>query len=125
MADQTNLLALNAAIQASMAGEHGRGFAVVADEVRRLAERAATASNQISMLVKSIQAETTQAVIAMENSTQEVVEGSRLADAAGQSLESIDSVVSRLARVKRRDLSGRGTASRRLSQHRKVHVGNL
>jgi methyl-accepting chemotaxis protein len=99
MADQTNLLALNAAIQAAMAGEHGRGFAVVAEEVRRLAERAAAATKQINTLIKSIQTETTQAVIAMENSTQEVVEGSHLADAAGQSLESISSVVGRLAQL--------------------------
>lgn len=99
MADQTNLLALNAAIQAAMAGEHGHGFAVVAEEVRRLAERAATAAKQISVLVKSIQAETTQAVIAMESNTQEVVEGSRLADAAGQSLETIEAVVRRMAEL--------------------------
>jgi len=99
MADQTNLLALNAAIQAATAGEHGRGFAVVAEEVRRLAERAATATRQVTLLVKSIQAETTQAVVAMENNTREVVEGSRLADAAGQSLETIDAVVSRLAEL--------------------------
>ena len=99
MADQTNLLALNAAIQAAMAGEHGRGFAVVAEEVRRLAERAAAATKQIGTLVKSIQAETAQAVIAMENNTHEVVEGSRLADAAGQSLEKIDAVVRRMGEL--------------------------
>jgi twitching motility protein PilJ len=112
MADQTNLLALNAAIQAAMAGEHGRGFAVVAEEVRRLAERAAAATKQIGLLVKSIQAETTQAVISMENNTREVVEGSRLADAAGQSLEKIDAVVHRMAELSQhrprdgRDLGG-------------------
>src|SRR5207248_8689492 len=92
IADQTNLLALNAAIQAAMAGEHGRGFAVVADEVHRLAERASVATKQIGGLVKSIQADTTEAVVAMENSTREVVEGSRLADSAGQRLEAINQV---------------------------------
>jgi methyl-accepting chemotaxis protein len=99
IADQTNLLALNAAIQAAMAGEHGRGFAVVADEVRRLAERASTATKQISGLVTSIQSETNEAVLAMENGTREVVEGSQLANAAGQYLESINQVVDQLSEL--------------------------
>jgi twitching motility protein PilJ len=72
---------------------------VVAEEVRRLAERAAAATKQITLLVQSIQAETTQAVIAMENNTHEVVEGSRLADTAGQSLEQIDAVVRQMAEL--------------------------
>jgi twitching motility protein PilJ len=99
IADQTNLLALNAAIQAAMAGEHGRGFAVVAEEVRGLAERAGLAARQIASLVGGIQTETNQAVVAMESNTLEVVEGSRLADAAGSSIEAMDHVVRRLAEL--------------------------
>jgi methyl-accepting chemotaxis protein len=99
IADQTNLLALNAAIQAAMAGEHGRGFAVVADEVRRLAERASVATKQISTLINTIQAETNEAVLAMENGTREVVDGSQLANAAGQNLESINAVVQQLSEL--------------------------
>jgi methyl-accepting chemotaxis protein len=99
IADQTNLLALNAAIQSAMAGEHGRGFAVVADEIRLLAERSAEATKKIATIVKSIQGDTYEAVVAMEDSTQEVVNGSRLADEAGQSLQSIYSAVERQAQT--------------------------
>jgi len=95
IADQTNLLALNAAIQSAMAGEHGRGFAVVADEIRLLAERSGEATKRIAMIVKSIQGDTYDAVVAMEESTQEVVSGSRLADEAGRALQSIYAAVER------------------------------
>jgi twitching motility protein PilJ len=99
IADQTNLLALNAAIQSAMAGEHGRGFAVVADEIRLLAERSTESTKRIATLVKSIQGDTYEAVVAMEDSTQEVVKGSQLADEAGRSLNSIHSAVERQAQM--------------------------
>ena len=99
IADQTNLLALNAAIQSAMAGEHGRGFAVVADEIRLLAERVTEATKRIATIVKSIQGDTFEAVVAMEESTQEVVTGSRLADEAGEALRSIYGAVDRQAKM--------------------------
>ena len=99
IADQTNLLALNAAIQSAMAGEHGRGFAVVADEIRLLAERSTESTKRIATLVKSIQGDTFEAVVAMEDSTQEVVKGSQLADEAGHALSSIYAAVERQAQM--------------------------
>jgi twitching motility protein PilJ len=97
--EQTNVLALNAAIQAPSAGEAGRGFSVVAQEVQRLAERSADATRQIAALVKGIQADTQDAVAAMERSTQGVVEGTRLTDAAGRALGDIDRVSRELAEL--------------------------
>ena len=95
--EQTNVLALNAAIQAASAGEAGRGFTVVAEEVQRLAERSAEATKQIEAIVKTIQADTQDAVAAMEKSTVGVVEGTKLSDAAGQALEEIRKVSRELA----------------------------
>ncbi len=97
--EQTNVLALNAAIQAASAGEAGRGFSVVAEEVQRLAERSAEAAKQIGALVRTIQTDTHDAVAAMEKSTQGVVEGAKLSDAAGAALSDISRVSNRLAEL--------------------------
>lgn len=97
--EQTNILALNAAIQAASAGEAGRGFTVVAEEVQRLAERSSEATKQIGAIVKTIQTDTNSAVAAMEKSTEGVVEGAQLSDAAGRALAEIENVTNSLARL--------------------------
>ncbi len=102
IADQTNILALNAAMQAAMAGEAGRGFAVVADEVQRLAERSRNATKQIEVLVRTIQADTNEAVSSMEASTTGVVEGANLAENAGDALREIENVSAYIADITKR-----------------------
>ncbi|MCC4588486.1 PAS domain S-box protein [Xanthomonas sp. NCPPB 1067] len=69
IAFQTNLLALNAAVEAARAGEQGRGFAVVATEVRNLAQRCSVSAREIRSLI--------------DNATDQVGDGSRLAEQAG------------------------------------------
>ncbi len=117
IADQTNILALNAAMQAAMAGEAGRGFAVVADEVQRLAERSANATKQIDALVKTIQADTNEAVSSMESSTSEVVNGAKLAEDAGEALQRIEQVSQDIA-------SATQQIAARLGQH-SAEVGSI
>ncbi|HZF14417.1 MAG TPA: methyl-accepting chemotaxis protein [Steroidobacteraceae bacterium] len=123
IAEQTNILALNASIQASMAGEAGRGFAVVADEVQRLAERAANATKQIEVLVRTIQTDTNEAVVSMERSTTDVVGGALLAENAGAALEEIEQVSNQIASlVQNISASSRGQASAAGAMARNMQV---
>lgn len=97
--ERTNVLALNAAIQAASAGEAGRGFSVVAEEVQHLAERSSAATREIGALVRMIQADTRDVVVAMEKSTTGVTDGAVLSDAAGSALADIRSVSKTLAEL--------------------------
>ncbi|MFB8787804.1 MAG: methyl-accepting chemotaxis protein [Potamolinea sp.] len=96
IASRTNLLALNASIEAARAGEAGRGFAIVADEVRQLADKAAKALKDIEQIVLQIQSETGSVMTAMDEGTQQVIEGTKRAEQAKRSLEEIIQVSKRI-----------------------------
>ena len=92
IAAQTHLLALNASIEAAGAGEAGLRFSVVADEVRQLAERATQATRDIGTLIKGVQVETQEAVVAMESGTREVETGYEVSLRAEEALQEIGKI---------------------------------
>lgn len=99
IAERTHVLALNASMQAAAAGEAGRGFSVVADEVQRLAESSRNATSQISALVKNIQVETNDTIATMDKTIEQVVDGSRLAERAGEQMKDTQDTTANLVKV--------------------------
>ncbi|MBX9409568.1 methyl-accepting chemotaxis protein [Pseudomonas baetica] len=93
IAEQTNLLALNAAIEAARAGESGRGFAVVADEVRALAYRTQQSTQEIEQMVQGMRNGSSLALDSMQASAARATTTLKLAERAGEALQTITSSV--------------------------------
>jgi methyl-accepting chemotaxis protein len=111
IAEQTNLLALNAAIEAARAGEQGRGFAVVAEEVRKLAEESSEAAALIARLIQEIQAETHNAVAAVEDGATRTEAGVATVEQTREAFERIDTAIDDISgRVQQIAASVRGIA---------------
>jgi twitching motility protein PilJ len=102
IAERTHILALNASMHAASAGEAGKGFAVVANEVQKLAENAREATQQISGLVNNIQVETADTVTTMNDAISQVVQGTALAQQAGNEMRETRDTTAELVQLVQR-----------------------
>ena len=85
--ERTTVLAINASMQALSAGEAGKGFSVIAEEIQRLAESSRESTDQIAHLIKNIQQETRTTMTTMDNTIEQVVTGSALAEDASDHMQ--------------------------------------
>jgi len=118
ISERTHILALNASMHAASAGEAGRGFAVVADEVQRLAESSREATSEIETLVNNIQLETSSTVNTMNELTRQVVEGSKLAEQAGNEMDETQTTTGYLVDMVQKIAQGASMQNKRTTKLR-------
>jgi len=118
ISERTHILALNASMHAAAAGEAGRGFAVVADEVQRLAESSREATSEIETLVNNIQLETSSTVNTMNELTSQVVEGSKLAEQAGNEMDETQTTTGYLVDMVQKIAQGASMQNKRTTKLR-------
>ncbi len=93
LADQSNMVALNAAIEATRAGENGKTFAVVAQQIRRLADESTAATEQVSLVLRDVEASIREAVRLSGAGMERASSGMALARTYGEDLRQITSIV--------------------------------
>ena len=106
IASQTNLLALNATIEAARAGEAGKGFAVVANEVKTLANQTASATEDISNQIGSMQEATSRAVAAINAIRKTVTDIDRIATTIVTAMEHQGAATSKISHSSQEAVSG-------------------
>ena len=99
IAQQTNLLALNATIEAARAGEAGKGFAVVANEVKELAKQTAKATEDITIRINAIQADTKKSVSAINEISEFIDRLNSISIAIAAAVEEQTATANEVARV--------------------------
>ncbi|MEE9524963.1 MAG: methyl-accepting chemotaxis protein [Thermodesulfovibrionales bacterium] len=93
ISSRTNMLAMNASIEAARAGEQGKGFVVIAEEIRALADRSATATKDITGIIKAIQTEAGEVTSSLEEETRNVETQTKISTDTGLAFRDIDASI--------------------------------
>ncbi len=114
IASRVNVLALNAAVEATRAGDYGKGFMVVANEIRKLAKNTATATQEVTQLVGTVQDSIHKVEKVMSGGLEQVKESAKMTEAAQDSMRNIKKLVE-MDKERMQKISGTITDMQRFS----------